>query len=203
MKTIALQNITQSYDYEKYRNLVLKYAEESNTSGDQSEERIAATFINAQRIKRIDKQCIINSELHPLVAEIKKKQRWVVITESWCGDGAQCIPVIAKIAQLNENIKLELVFRDEHPHLMDCFLTNGSRSIPKLVCINEETEAVIFLWGPRPRLIQNKVSEFKKDNPSIAHDELVKNIHLWYAQDKTNAIQSEFAEIFKKINLDE
>ena len=86
---------------------------------------------------------------------------------------------------------------------MDCFLTNGSRSIPKLVCINEETEAVIFLWGPRPRLIQNKVKKIKKDNPSIAHDELVKNIHLWYAQDKTNAIQSEFAEIFKKINLDE
>ncbi len=201
MKTIALQNITQSYDYENYRSLVLKYAEESKTSGDQSEERVAATLINAQRIKRIEKQCVINPELHSVVTENKKKQRWVVITESWCGDGAQCIPVIAKIAQLNENIKLEFVFRDEHPHLMDCFLTNGSRSIPKLVCIDEDTEAVSFVWGPRPQVIQDKVSELKKNIPSIAHDELVKNIHLWYAQDKTNAIQKEFTELLNKVNL--
>jgi hypothetical protein len=196
MKTITLHNITQSYNYENYRNLVLKYAEDSKTSGDQSEEKIAATFINAQRMKRIDKQCVINNNLNRLVSQINKKQKWIVISETWCGDSAQCLPVIAKIAKLNKNIKLEIIFRDEHLEVIDAFLTNGTRSIPKLICVDEETESVNYIWGPRPRVIQDKVLELKSKNMEITHDELVKHIHLWYAQDKTNAIQNEFSELF-------
>ena len=196
MKTITLHNITQSYNYENYRNLVLKYAEDSKTSGDQSEEKIAATFINAQRMKRIDKQCVINYNLNRLVSQINKKQKWIVISETWCGDSAQCLPVIAKIAKLNKNVKLEIIFRDEHLEVIDAFLTNGTRSIPKLICVDEETESVNYIWGPRPRVIQDKVLELKSKNMEITHDELVKHIHLWYAQDKTNAIQNEFSELF-------
>jgi len=195
MKTITLHNITQSYNYENYRNLVLKYAEDSKTSGDQSEEKIAATFINAQRMKRIDKQCVINNNLNRLVSQINKKQKWIVISETWCGDSAQCLPVIAKIAKLNKNIKLEIIFRDEHLEVIDAFLTNGTRSIPKLICVDEETESINFIWGPRPRVIKDKVLELKSNNKEITHDELVKHIHLWYAQDKTNAIQNEFSEL--------
>ena len=195
MKTITLHNITQSYNYENYRNLVLKYAEDSKTSGDQSEEKIAATFINAQRMKRIDKQCVINNNLNRLVSQINKKQKWIVISETWCGDSAQCLPVIAKIAKLNKNVKLEIIFRDEHLEVIDAFLTNGTRSIPKLICVDEETESINFIWGPRPRVIKDKVLELKSNNKEITHDELVKHIHLWYAQDKTNAIQNEFSEL--------
>jgi hypothetical protein len=198
MKTITLHNITQSYNYENYRNLVLKYAEDSKTSGDQSEEKIAATFINAQRMKRIDKQCVINNNLNRLVSQINKKQKWIVISETWCGDSAQCLPVIAKIAKLNKNIKLEIIFRDEHLEVIDAFLTNGTRSIPKLICVDEETESVNYIWGPRPRVIQDKVLELKSKNMEITHDELVKHIHLWYAQDKTNAIQNEFIDLLNK-----
>jgi hypothetical protein len=202
MDTKVLKSINHTYSYEDYRDLVINFAEESATSGEQSEERIAATLINAQRIKRIDKQCIIKDDLQELIRKIKAKQHWLIITESWCGDGAQCIPVIAKIAALNSNIKLELVFRDENLDLIDCFLTNGSRSIPKLICKEESTGKINFVWGPRPKLIQDKVLELKKDNPTIAHDELVKNIHLWYAQDKTQSIQSEFTELLNKINVE-
>lgn len=201
METSVLQNITRSYNYDDYKNLVIKYAEEHKTSGEQLQERIAATLINAQRIKRIDKQCIINYKLHTLISQINRKQKWLVISESWCGDGAQCIPVIGKMAELNENIKLEFVFRDEHPDLIDCFLTNGTRSIPKLICTDEESDSVNFIWGPRPKAIQDKVSELKASNPDITHDELVKNIHLWYAQDKTKSIQSEFIDLLNKVNL--
>jgi hypothetical protein len=182
--------------------MVIKYAEEYTTSGEQLKERIAATLINAQRMKRIDKQCIINYNLHTLTSQINKKQKWLLISETWCGDSAQCVPVIAKIAELNENIKLEIIFRDEHLDVIDSFLTNGSRSIPKLISIDEETESVNFIWGPRPQAIQKKVLELKNSNNEITHDELVKNIHLWYAQDKTKSIQSEFIELLKKVNLE-
>ncbi len=200
METSVLHNITPSYNYDGYRKLVLIYAKEHKTSGEQSKERIEATLINAQRIKRIDKQCTINHKLQTLISEINKKQKWLVISESWCGDSAQCVPVIAKMAELNANIKLELVFRDEQPDLMDCFLTNGSRSIPKLICIDETTDSINFVWGPRPKALQDKVVMLKSNNPEISHDELIKNIHLWYAQDRTNSIQSEFIDLLNKVN---
>ena len=195
MKTSVLKKITRSYNYEEYKKIVTKYAEEYTTSGEQLKERIAATLINAQRMKRIDKQCIINYNLHTLTNQLYKKQTWLVISETWCGDSAQCIPVMAKIAELNTNIKLEIIFRDEHLDIIDSFLTNGCRSIPKLICIDEESESVNFIWGPRPKAIKDKVLELKKDNVAIEHEELVKNIHLWYAQDKTKSIQSEFIEL--------
>jgi hypothetical protein len=202
MEISVLQNITQSYSYDEYKKMVIKYAEEYSTSGEQLKERIAATLINAQRMKRIDKQCIINYNLHTLISQINRKQKWLLISESWCGDSAQCVPVIAKMAELNKNILLEIIFRDEHLDLMDNFLTNGSRSIPKLICIDEKTDSINFIWGPRPKAIQDRVSELKKNFPEITHDELVKNIHLWYAQDKTKSIQAEFIELLNKSNFE-
>jgi hypothetical protein len=202
MEISVLQNITQSYSYDEYKKMVIKYAEEYSTSGEQLKERIAATLINAQRMKRIDKQCIINYNLHTLISQINRKQKWLLISESWCGDSAQCVPVIAKMAELNKNILLKIIFRDEHLDLMDNFLTNGSRSIPKLICIDEKTDSINFIWGPRPKAIQDRVSELKKNFPEITHDELVKNIHLWYAQDKTKSIQAEFIELLNKSNFE-
>lgn len=198
-----IQKVSCAYSYAQYKDIVFDYASERKTSGEQLEERIAATFINAQRIKRIDKQCIINENLSLITKNISKKHKWILIVESWCGDGAQCVPVISKIANLNSNIKLEVIFRDDNLEVMDCFLTNGSRSIPKLICINDSDDTIVATWGPRPKAIQDKVVEFKKSFPEATHDELVKNIHLWYAQDKTKSIQDEFLELLNKLNSEQ
>ena len=198
-----VQSVSRSYSYNEYKNIVLEYASEGKTSGDQSEERIAATLINAQRIKRIDKQCEIIEEVKALVNQITNKTSWLVLAESWCGDGAQCIPVIAKIAEQNPNIELRVIFRDENLEVMDSFLTNGSRSIPKLICSDKQTDSIKGMWGPRPKAIQNMVTQFKKDYPDASHDELVKNIHLWYAKDKTVSIQQEFVDLLKTLNFSE
>lgn len=194
-----IQKLNSTYSYNQFRDIVQEYALNRKTSGEQSEERIAATYINAQRIKRIEKQCVINENLSLIARNFSKKYRWVLIMESWCGDGAQCAPVIAKIAEMNSNIKLEIIFRDDNLEVMDCFLTNGSRSIPKLICIDESNE-IIATWGPRPKAIQDKVTEFKKEFPEVMHDELIKNVHLWYAQDKTQSIQEEFLVLLNKLN---
>lgn len=198
-----IQSVSRSYSYNEYKHIVLGHASDGTTSGDQLEERIAATLINAQRIRRIDNQCEITEELKTLVNQITNKISWLVLAESWCGDGAQCIPVIAKIAEQNPNIELRFIFRDENLEVMDSFLTNGSRSIPKLICIDKQTENIKGAWGPRPKAIQAMVTQFKKDFPGASHDELVKNIHLWYAKDKTVSIQEEFVDFFTKLNSNE
>ena len=189
-----------TYKYETYKEIVFRLADEGKNSGTIDEERIAATLINKQRIKRIDKQCVLQDELAQLIAAIKTKLTWFVLTESWCGDGAQCIPVLAKMAAVNPNIEMHLLFRDEHPAIMDAYLTNGSRSIPKLIIVDQASGKELQQWGPRPKAIQEMVSAYKQEFPNATHDEFVQQLHLWYARDKTNAIQNEFKELLKGIN---
>lgn len=190
-----INQVTRYYSYNEYRDLVLSFAEHRITSGEQTPEHIDATVINAQRMKRIDKQCVINDELKRVIQSLTKRYTWLLLTEAWCGDSAQNIPVMAKMAEINSNIHLKVIFRDENPQIMDAFLTNGSRAIPKLIFIGNEQ--VIGSWGPRPRAIQEMVLNFKQAFPEATHDEFVTNLHLWYARDKTQAIQQEFTELLK------
>lgn len=195
MELLEINQIKKAYSYQEYKELVVSLADRKKTSGEQTPEHIDATIINAQRMKRIDKQCNITDELKEVIQSISKKYTWLLIAETWCGDGAQCIPVIAKIADLNLNIELKIILRDENPSIIDIFLTNGSRSIPKLVFIHNEQ--VLGTWGARPKAIQKMVLDFKQSFPDATHDEFVTNLHLWYARDKTQAIQNEFIEVLK------
>lgn len=194
-----LLNETNTYSYEAYKEIVFRLADEGKNSGTIDEERIAATLINKQRIKRIDKQCVLQDALLQQLNQISATQEWFLLTESWCGDGAQCIPVIAKMAESNPNIKLQLLFRDEHPQVMDAYLTNGSRSIPKLIIVDKASGKELQQWGPRPKAIQEMVSAYKQEFPNATHDEFVQQLHLWYARDKTNAIQNELIQLLQSV----
>ncbi len=191
--------IKKSYSYDEYKSLISEYAETMTASGpEQSTERIEATKLNAQRMKRIDKQVELSNEIKEIITNIGQKWTWIILSESWCGDGAQNIPVIAKIAALSANIKLKIIFRDENPEIMDAFLTNGSRSVPKLICINSENKVIVGIWGPRPAMIQQMVKEYKAQYPDNSHAEFVKNLHLWYAKDKGESLQKDFEILFRQ-----
>ena len=186
-----------SYNYSNYRDLVIELSEKNECTGEISAEHVAATKINAQRMKRLDKQIILNDKIKAAL-KINKQWTWVILIESWCGDGAQNLPIIAKIAELSPNIELKILLRDQNPTLMDKYLTNGSKSIPKLICYEKGTEREIGIWGPRPKAIQEMVNVFKSNNPNISHDEFVKNLHLWYAQNKAEALQEELTQLISE-----
>lgn len=196
MEVLEINKIKNPYSYSKYKELVLSLAENKQCTGELTPEHIEATVINAQRMKRIDKQCELHNELKKTIQSITKKYTWILLVESWCGDGAQCVPVIAKMAELNPNIQLKLILRDENLPTMDAFLSNGSRSIPKLIFLHNDQ--VIGTWGSRPKAIQKMVTDYKQANPNVTHEEFVTNLHLWYARDKTQSIQNEFTEILKE-----
>lgn len=196
METIEQSQLTKTYTYNDYKNLVTTLAEQKSCTGEPTTERIEATHLNAQRMKRIDKQCVLNPELVNVLKEINKPVTWLLITESWCGDGAQCIPVIAKMAEQNSNINLQLILRDENLTIMDKFLSNGARAVPKLIFIQDKL--VKDVWGARPKRIQDMVLEYKRINPNASHDEFVTTLHLWYAKDKTQSIQIEFTELLRQ-----
>ena len=196
---LTMQSInTKPYTYYEYRELVQSCADNNTCTGaDKLPERIEATKLNIVRMNRLDKQVDLSPEVTDAIKKISKKIKWLVLIESWCGDGAQNIPVIVKMAALNPNIELQIILRDENPAIMDQYLTNGTRSIPKLICYNAEG-IELDIWGPRPEKIKEMVKEYKQNNPGVSHDEFVKNLHLWYAKDRGNSLQEDFLPLLKK-----
>ena len=191
------ETLTQAIDYRAYSELVNSLALEGKTSGeDQSESRIALTKLNVQRVKRIERTVEIIPQLRSILKSLKRNYLWLVLSESWCADSAQNLPVINMMAELSDNIDLKILLRDENPAIMDNHLTNGARSIPKLISMDPGNMKEYGTWGPRPQAPQAMMSEYKK-HKSRPHGEVQKEIQLWYARDKGESIQWEFINLFK------
>lgn len=147
--------------------------------------------LNLQRSRRIYQQFRPDPEVAKALADISEKQIWMVLTEDWCGDSAQNLPVITRIAELNPLIDLRILERDENLDIMDLYLTNGSsRSIPKLVAFSHSGEE-LFQWGPRPVIAQEEF--VKRKSAGIEKDENNKLLHTWYARDRGKSVALELA----------
>ncbi|MFH2031028.1 MAG: thioredoxin family protein [Bacteroidota bacterium] len=156
---------------------------------DESSKLYEFSKLNLQRTKRIIKTYNVSDEMAEIISGIKSEQIWMVLTEDWCGDSAQNLPFIAKIAEINPSIKLRILKRDENLDIIDQYLTNGkSRSIPKLVAFDADGNE-LFQWGPRPTLLQQKVDEWKTE---LSKDELSTKIHTFYAANKGMELEKEF-----------
>ena len=188
--------------YDSYLKQFEEWVEHGQTSSiNPSKDLIAFTKLNLARTQRIHKTIVIDSKLKNAVESLQHNYTWMVITEAWCGDSAQILPVIAEIAKLNtEKIKLYILFRDQNPELMDNYLTNGARAIPKLVAINETLGKDAFVWGPRPVPAQELLTAWKKNPEGKTWDDFEKELHGWYAKDKAVTLQSEFLSIINQLD---
>lgn len=190
--------LNNSLNYTSYRNLINTLLSEGKTTGNnQDASMIEYTKLNVQRMNRIDKTTVIVEEFKGL---IKNKQHWVLISEGWCGDAANTVPAIAKMCTFAEMIDLHILLRDDNSEVMDEYLTNGARSVPMLIVLDENYNE-LFVWGPRPAELQNEVMEFKK-RKNFEIEELKKNVQMWYLNDKTNSTQKEIIELLtKQVNI--
>lgn len=188
--------IDSAHTYSEYREMIDQLLAEGKTTGtNHSEGYINYTKMNVQRMNRWDKMAKISSELEKIVTSISSPQVWLVITEAWCGDAAQSIPFIAKLAELNPLITLRFLLRDENPELMDAYLTEGARSIPVLIALSKDLSKEFFVWGPRPEFLQNRMKAYKLDPQNITSKEFADGTHLWYARDKNKAIAEELTPL--------
>lgn len=193
--SIIQTSLQKAYSYAEYMammdNLV---AEKRSTGEDQSPIMIQFTQLNYQRMKRLDKTIKIPENTANQIKTFSKKQTWIVITESWCGDASQSVPVLNKIAETNPNIELKLVLRDENQALIDAFLTNGTRSIPKLIIADTQTLDVLDVWGPRPAIATQMVQDFKTKHGKLT-SEFKEELQKWYNKDKGQSVIQEIINI--------
>lgn len=186
--------------YADYREKLTYLLSQGQTTGaDHSEAMLHYAKMNLQRMKRVEKTTVLNEPLLQVLKDIKNKYKFLVITEGWCGDAAQIVPVLDKIASAMPNqFDLKLVLRDENLPLIDEHLTNGGRAIPVLLVLDEKGNLVMPKWGPRPQVLQDLMASWKKEN--LEMEVIAEQLHGWYAKDKTQAIQQELVAILKQLN---
>ncbi|WP_293304817.1 thioredoxin family protein [Pedobacter sp. UBA5917] len=187
----------QGIDYLTYRALVDQLLLEGKTTGpDNSEAMLHYSKMNIQRMNRVDKTASLNEELATVVENLKANYKFLVITEGWCGDAAQIIPVFNKIATASlGKIEMKFVLRDKNLPLIDAHLTNGGRAIPVLIVLNETADEILATWAPRPQVLQALLKEWKKEIPDSML--VAEKLHGWYAKDKTQSTQAELTVLLK------
>lgn len=198
MNETIQKTLQASISYEAYIKLTESLVAAGKTSGPlQAESLIYFTKLNLKRMQRINKTAKVAVNLIQTVNALSYPTLWVVIAETWCGDAAQNLPYIAKLAAGSNDVSLGIVMRDEHPDFMDLYLTNGSRSIPKLIIYNAKTMQKLAQWGPRPSEVQQMVESYKHQvgvKPSM--ESFAEELHRWYAQNKNKALESELLTTF-------
>lgn len=181
---VITDSLNKSMSYQAYTELVNNLVEtEGSTGPDQNEDLVGYTKLNQRRMKRWDKTIKVSEEARGVFSDFNHEMTWLVITESWCGDAAHVVPVINKLAELSENINLKIVLRDENIELIDMFLTNGGRAIPKLLMIDDETGKVLNTFGPRPTAATTLVNDYKEEHGKIT-PEFKEELQSWYNKNK-------------------
>jgi hypothetical protein len=189
--------LDKAMNWQTYWNLNEQLVAENRTTGpDQSESMIKYSVLNWTRMQRLEKTLELQADVVEAISKITERFVILAITEAWCGDAAQNLPAIAKMAALNPNIDLKLILRDEHTDIMDAYLTNGSRSIPKVIILKGESLEEVGVWGPKPTEPMKLLAEFKA-NPTMPRDEFYKQLHTWYAKNKSVDVQYEILELLK------
>ncbi len=179
-------------DYTQYKSLM------SIDLQSNKDEKIQEYIkLNQSRMSRVEKTYIMSEEMKDQLAGLNQKVYWLVLTEHWCGDASQILPVFNAVSLESQGkIILKLVYRDQHPELMNAHLTGESKSIPKLIQLNKDF-IVTGDWGPRPDVAQKMVKTLKS-NPITAPN-YGNELHLWYAKDKQHTIERELSQLLAKL----
>ncbi len=198
MKTFIEKAIT----FTEYTKLIDDLLAEGKTTGpNQSAAMYNYGKLNRQRMLRLEKTVILKESLTRKLLNVKRKMIWLVLTEGWCGDAAQNVPIIEKISARSGNIETRYILWDENPALMDKFLTVGARSIPKLIALDAETLEVLGTWGARPKAA--KAYFLKMKAQGMEKRLIMENLHRWYLQDKGRSIQSEFETLIDEWEIED
>jgi len=193
MEHIPIMDLTAAFTYAQFRQMADQELERGAPADHPGAQALLAyTRQNVQRMKRWDRVLSLEAQVIEKMQLLPRKVLLLTLVESWCGDVSQVVPVIEKMAQAApERLTHRLLFRDQHLHIMDAFLTQGARSIPKVIFIDPSDRRVLGSWGPRPSEAQAMVMDPKATEAQLPDAEraefrrkTIEAIHAWYARDK-------------------
>jgi hypothetical protein len=195
MTPIDAQRLAAALDYAAYAEKLAAASGGEEPLDEQARQRAEYIKLNWHRSRRIEKTYEVGAALAQAVATIGEEQTWLVLTEPWCGDSAQNLPYIAKIAAGNPRVTLRILLRDENLDIMDRYLSDGKRGIPKLVAFDRRGRE-LFRWGPRPQGAAEVVAAGRAaGKPKAA---FIEDLHRWYAADRGRSLEREFLALLQR-----
>ena len=144
------------------------------------EEMIATAAKNQELWASVWRRAVVPGELVQRLTALGGSWHFLVLSEDWCGDAVNTVPLVAKLAELADNADLRVLARDANLDLMDSHLTGTSRSIPVVIAL-DETFTERGWWGPRPRALQEWVLG---PGQALDKDARYREIRSWYARDR-------------------
>jgi hypothetical protein len=199
MKTIISKALINSFSYSEYRKTIIDLLTIGKSTGnEQSDDLVQFSILNETRMHRLDKTIVISDDVINKLNSLKNNYIWLVLSEGWCGDAAQIMPILNKMALAAQSIELKIVFRDENPDLMNLFLTNGAKAIPKLIVLDKKTLNIEANWGPRPKGALELIANYKEKQGKIDANAKTE-LQLWYLHDKGFSTQNEVSELMISI----
>jgi len=185
--------INTAFTYEHYRREIHNMLQQPET--DEAAAKMRPYIKNNSAIMDgYEASAVLSGELKNAIAQAPAA-RWVVITEGWCGDAAFNLPLVAALEKaVPEKVQLRIFLRDTNLELMDAYLTDGGRSIPKLIVLSKELEE-LGVWGPRPEPLQTLMKEWKAEGLGLK--ELIPKIQSWYDGDQTKTLQQELITLIR------
>ena len=203
MKISIAKALFNSHSYSEYRKLVSDLLRIEKSTGDvQSKELTHYSSLNDTRMNRLEKTLVVPEEIAAKLKELNGEYIWLVISEGWCGDAAQLLPIFDKmVTESDGRIEMKIVLRDENEELMNLFLTNKAKSIPKLIVINKETSGALAHWGPRPKGAADLIANYKKEH-GVLDEKAKTDLQLWYLHDKGLTTQLEIIDMMLDLDKD-
>lgn len=193
---------SESLKYKQYREHVDALIIEGKTTGLNQEERLVEfTKLNVHRMNRIDKTVRIDESTGAIFSGLNNSYKMLLIGDAWCGDCAQILPVLEKIAESsNGKIEMFIISRDTFPNLIEAFQTNGANAVPKVLIFDETKSNVLSTWGPRPKPAQDIMLNWKANKDTITWEQFENDLHLWYARNRGTAIVEEIVNLFSDLD---
>lgn len=174
-------NLTEAF------NRAMSYEEYIDSLGD---------YLSLHRLHY--KKLTIDSVFTSKIQEYQST-RILVITEAWCGDSLAILPIIKKVAEINQHWEIKILRRDASSDLMNHFLTNGTKAIPVFLFLDDRGE-MLFKWGPRPKAAAEIFENHREsiNQGQIEKQDVIKKIRTYYAKDKGKSSLTELIDIFNR-----
>ena len=162
-------------------------------AGETFAEFMARPTKNHELWVALYKRITIPIEISARVEALGGRWHLLVLTEDWCGDSVNIVPIVAKLTESVSNMDMRMLARDENLDIMDSHLTGTSRSIPIVILLNPKYEECGW-WGPRPRELQKWVVE---KGMKLPKEERYKEVRTFYARDHGLTTMRELVEMLE------
>ena len=117
--------------------------------------------------------------------------RFLALAEDWCADGANTLPFLSRLVDAVPGLELRVLSREGNPDLMDAHLTDGARSIPVVMVLDQAYREVGW-WGPRPAPLQGY---FLRELKPLPQEERFPKLRAWYARDRGRTSLGEILDL--------